>query len=248
MDLHAARLRKCWLTIIASMLLLVAVAASAQEGGRITTCGTNVDRWGTWELANDLNCTGTNAIEITVSGVMLYLRGHTITGSPPYYGITIAAGKNEIYIYGPGTIRGFGVGVYTGSGSELISINHVMVTGASTGFVSESSVLWAGNSASGNYIGFWLDAGSDRSDVAGNSATDNEWEGFFVASAHNDLGDNKSENNGYAGIDIKGTDNEIRRNVAHGNTTADLIDRNEDCDHNKWERNDFGTRNQDCIH
>ena len=41
--------------------------------------------------------------------------------------------------------------------------------------------------------------------------------------------------------------NRLAGNTVIDADVFDLVDENVDCDNNEWSRNQFGTRNQDCI-
>jgi hypothetical protein len=94
-------------------------------------------------LTGNLNCSG-NAVIIGGSKIHFNLNGYTISGDGTGVGITVFGGGGsgspgvDNHIHG-GTVTGFGTGIGLFSGSQLIDVNDMTVTGNGNGLVIDSA-------------------------------------------------------------------------------------------------------------
>jgi len=123
------RLLKKHLTLtICSVIGLVPLGASpAHASTSVTACGQTLAAPGDYVLTHDLQCNGTDGINITASDVVLHLAGHTIASTAcAGAGITVGGGS-RVTIDG-GTVRGFTDGIVLAASSSRVT--GVTVTGA----------------------------------------------------------------------------------------------------------------------
>lgn len=249
MVLCATRLPKRLFTLVASLLLLLLSAVSAQAQHEVTTCGQTITEPGEWNLVNDLYCVGVDAITVSASDVKLNLNNHRIIGSFTQTGIYTRE-HDRIHILGPGTVASFQIGVLN-SGGHDVEVYGVTVTRTSeAGFVArgEQRLLWYSNTAEDNPVGFRLQSGSSCL-LDGNLAEGNFGDGFDIAGDRNMVEYDQAYDNGRIGINIiagaKGIS--IVRNRALANTTFDIADQNPACGSDFYRDNDFRTHNLNCI-
>lgn len=97
--------------LLLSCTLLAPVPAFALSCGDTVTADVT--------LTTDLHCTtGSSALRVAASGVTIDLNGHTLSGDSSLPGIHVHD-ANNVTITGPGTIRGFSIGVYGMRSHEL---------------------------------------------------------------------------------------------------------------------------------
>lgn len=219
MTLHATRLRKCLFTITASLFILLLVSISAQGQNEITTCGTTITEQGVYVLANDLNCTGVDGIDIVADDVELHLGGRTITGSPDHVGIYTTGNRADVD--GPGAIHGFSCGVKNEGGHAIVY--GLTVSGADIGFCAlNAQVEWSTNEASGNSTGFSTYSGRIILDY--NLAYGNHQDGIHVSGGRDDrIEDNRVRENGAAGIYVNSDSASVDRNLAESNRDGVVV-------------------------
>jgi len=255
----ATRLSK-YLLITTALLLLAQLAVPAQAQTQITSCGTVIDAPGNYVLANDLNCPGIDGIDITASNVTLELNNHQITGyRMSYAGLAVFKNNtvlSHVTINGPGTITNFMHGVFFYS-QTYGSLSRITCTGNYLGFLisgpgSEYNLIENNTANLNQHYGFQI---TSPGGIYGyNQANQNGDAGFLLAADDaqaNALGSNTADQNTYGIVTLPGAaHNLISGNSAHGNSAYDLSELNYhlfDCT-NIWQRDNFGTRNKECIH
>ena len=134
-----------------------------------------------------------------------------------------------------GTVKNCAIGIHLTGGGGIHHINGVILRSNSTGIS--------------------LGQQSNKNHINGNDSSSNGFHGILVATDKNHINGNTTNDNGSQGIVAVGssTNNHINGNTAFGNgfaTTpangADLADTT-NCDTNRWNSNDFGTKREECI-
>jgi parallel beta-helix repeat protein len=229
-------LRTIWLCILLVTLFGVVAVQPAlgkkkgKSDGTPVTCGDVITAPGSYYLSG--NCTGPG-IQIAASNVKLKLKGYTMTGSPnlaDIFGI-YAKEVSNVTIEGPGTLRGYEVGVYFTY--DVIGISRSKVEKVT--------------SINNNYGAYW--DGAIESELSECIMSNNLY-GLFLSglSRDNEVEENKFRNNDVGIFVDEGiTGNEFEENSAFGNTWLDFEDRNLGCTANEWDDNRFNTSNDPCI-
>jgi parallel beta-helix repeat protein len=206
-----------------------------------------------------------DGIDIVADHVDLALNGHTIDGGGfGSNGILVGgtSGNAHVHIVGPGTVTGFGAGVFFqqvsfSSVSDVTATNNFfdfVLGGVNPSCVPACSATkndFQGNTASNSLAGFLLIGANDNT-LRDNNVSSTEFGILLIVGAGNDVRANTANGNG-GGIVLgfffgpgDATDNDITHNTAQNNST-DLFDENPNCDSNTWKHNVFGTANQACI-
>jgi len=135
-----------------------------------------------------------------------------------------------------------------------------------------SQVQLKGNRAFGNQdTGFQIYNCISKCKLDRNEASNNQAGGIYLLGDQSKISKNITNANTLIGIEVEGSDrvkitgnqaigngvgiqlfvvtnSRIQKNVARTSTgDEDLIDLTPDCGSNTWKKNEFGTRNQDCI-
>jgi hypothetical protein len=87
----------------------------------VNACNTVISASGAYQLVTNLNCPAGTAITISADAVNLDLAGHRVSGQGTgLVGIDVLGGSDDVLIFGPGTIRGFDVGIEGGACGAVV--------------------------------------------------------------------------------------------------------------------------------
>ncbi len=237
----------------------------------VNACGTTITKPGSYILTADLNCTIDNAITIVSRNVLFQLNSHTISGPGPdtnSNGIQIVF-SDGITVLGPGTVRGFAIGINVSHAKATVV--GVTATGNGAGFsavLSNSLELYANKADNNVFIG--INASDSRTILLGNECSGNGATGIFSSTSNdvmfgnhcynNETGihvlgeqgtwgifDNITDNNTFYGIfnDSAAQKFHLINNEATGNGLADM---NDNSCLAQWKANAFNTQTgSGCI-
>lgn len=119
--------------LVGVIALLLIAALPAHAATALSACGA-LSTAGDYFLSKDLTSSGT-CITITVNGVSLDMKKHTITGNGTGDGISDGGNFLESMALANGTIRNFNVGVDLGNSESLVIKNLDSSNNASTGIL-----------------------------------------------------------------------------------------------------------------
>ena len=215
---------------------MVALAAGAASAADIGACGVTISRPGYYRVTQDLSASGGDCIDVNVAGAIVYLSGHSLSGSGAGVGVRFSSrAKNSFLEGGNATISGYAIGVADYASSvhgDNFNANHnsiggVLVSGAQAGyfsnfqasnngsygvqFVNASSGVAEGVQASYNAgYGIWLN-GAVGSRIDNFDTEQNALAGVYVGCASNGPG------TGCAGGKHVASANQIYDGFADGN-------------------------------
>jgi hypothetical protein len=213
-----------------------AVLAPAQ----ITTCTTITVR-GSYVLANNLNATG-DCLLLKANSVTLDLAGFTIRGNGTGTGIGSSAGTGRGITIRNGTVTNFDIGIALGL-NTLIEQMHVsnntsrgagltsgivrdsaFIDNGSEGLIVSSKSLISNNNFDRNDVGLSIGFASE---VIGNEAGDNAFDGLLIVKGSTVMNNTVSEN-GDTGIRV-GCPSNVFGNTATANGVANIALEGDGC-------------------
>jgi parallel beta-helix repeat protein len=263
--------------MLAGMALLVVVQSARAEDGDdqgarpITACGTVISQSGSYFLANDLKQCPSFGISISVSDVVVELRGHTIQGTFSDGAINAhggPAGLSNLEIEGPGTLTQafIGIGfenVHHSRVHKVVVVQNIFGIGVNasdfTSLATVAATASTDNDFRDNVVasnfghGITVNGGNQNrfinNNLSGNGLNP-PGEGLFLFNANNNIVRHNTTNaNSDAGIHVVvgNSGNVVTENISLGNAAPDLLDENGDCTHNTWTGNSFNTNSPACI-
>src|SRR5262245_21696136 len=131
-------LRTFSLCALAALVLVAAASeGQAKSGTPITACGQVVTTNAV--LTTNLLCTGSGVV-VGASGITIDLKGFTLRGSGPYYGID-DPGYDRVTVKN-GVLRNFDVGVYAYDGADEVRVSDLLASGNFSGVYILGNEAW----------------------------------------------------------------------------------------------------------
>jgi parallel beta-helix repeat protein len=214
----------------AALCGLLAGLAGTPDARAQVGCGDTVGPGQTATLTGDVGPCDDVGAAITVDGGTLDLGGFTVSCAD-------TDGDNAL----PVGIQVEGTKAQVRNGTVTGCYNGVRVDGSGKAVVT--GVNASQNATDGVQIR------SDKNKVTATTATGNADEGFDVLGSKNKVIGNTATGNGSDGIDVGSSarKNKVIRNVSTGNDGADLQASGASCKANRWRKNTFTTRSDDCL-
>jgi hypothetical protein len=200
-----------------SGILLVAAAPEGQamSGTPITACGQLVTT--NAFLTANLLCSGSGVV-VGASGITIDLKGFTLRGSGPYYGID-DPGYDRVTVEN-GVLRNFDVGVYAHGGADEVRVSDLLASGNFSGIYISGNKAWVKSSAaSANGPGIYVQGASSRVEKA--TTVGNQLSGISIDGDAASVRSSTASGNGGDGIVVAGDAAVIRSNRADANGFSD---------------------------
>lgn len=259
--------------IVAAALAGLTLAGPAAAG---LQCGDRVSPGQQVVLEEDLACDGPGAAVVVTGPAVVDLNGFTIScadldedGVTPQVGVlllgwavtvrngtlnecrhgVVAAGTGFHAIGDVATLFGSGDGIVLASDANRVR-GALAFFHRGAGFVLRGAASnVADSTATGNRVGFRVDARARSNTLLGNVASANTVTGIVADGERNRLVSNRAEDNLADGIRVPAGARAVAVSgtLALGNGADDLADETPGCGDNVWRDNRFETRNQACV-